>query len=1311
MAQEKDNRNVVENCTVEGSVVQVGTAAQLSVYFSGSNPDSGAETRDSWISLVLESDVWQHVSSGRDATHHRQQVVEIVSSLVHLRDKAERQLISDQWQDPGIVPRFLERIEWLLDEPDRGSSVDFYPAEAALLVILPCLYRVQSLRLAARYSKIDPSKLNRMPEASIERQDFETFVEGYDLLVQRALRRPKVEETVGWWLFHRWLIGLEESSYQTSVQELYDVLQIGNALKEIVKPDTLSKLLHGLRRGPDVCNPEYLSTLQSDERLRGNQRIREQRLALIIALAYGTTIEMASLPEVVVEHLGIPYSVDLAQLRHTVEQANWGGSRDLPVLRAECHHEAVIEALNEYTVRVDELLHAVHRTVRERINQPMPALPTRLSSHGVVPAEGVFDGWASFRLDERRIRDVLMGVELYKDSDMAVRELYQNALDACRYRRARTEYLDRTEDASYAYTGQIVFRQGLDEDGRHFLECCDNGIGMGDAELRGVFSSAGARFAEQPDFKLEVSRWNRLEPPVALFPNSRFGIGVLSYFMLADEIRVTTCRMSPAGTLGPLLRVSIFGPGNLFRIGTLTEKGSESGTKVRLYLKNLPDNDTDWSCVDVLKRLLGIAEFSTIVQHGDRQESWEPGQLYLRKQPSKERFGLNTYGRQTVWTGAPPGTQVIWCEEGGAILVDGLVVQPAIRRGVLSSTQSGLTGAVVNLSCAYAPERLSADRSQILNDISGQVRGLLAEATQALLVDSPLDFEWISRIAEGSVQLSDIITNAAIKKGHCIKFRDREIDIRIAGCLPGDASIVPPSNNKGRTNKGQPSWASIIGNVPDYILLWRLLAHRPNRTLSVLAEICPTINNVGCTLAAIPSDQLLLASRSEDSKYWHWHRGLASSITDGLAEVAERLEVSLQSSAERAAALGLHPFHPTGFSDSCTISRADLEILQGSGGRFVGEGESPTVQDLLLAESRTSLDIQEIVPRWRSLGIDVPESIVTVAINADDVLLMRNLGEGHSTWLDPTEVVPPGHIAQSALKLGLPVDEVCSRLVRYGLRISSEQALASSLSDATLKLLSRGLDGCWPWLSPEDQVPPGFILAAAQELGLTPGAILDELHMFGFSAPAALPAELRFDDLPLLQDGDEEFLQPPGPISYMHLLKKSADLNLPLCEFVDRLREYGFEILPHFPSELTALDEELLDVDGPCDWWSLSTADIMPFARLVIAARSLHRSPEELASRLMSFGIDTSCNKLPENLSFRDSVELLIDNEAGEEAFLYYRDKFSIQELLELSRKMRTTIPQVTIWLRELGVRVPDVEETIRAALARVPLAPLPESD
>ena len=77
-----------------------------------------------------------------------------------------------------------------------------------------------------------------------------------------------------------------------------------------------------------------------------------------------------------------------------------------------------------------------------------------------------------FRLAEDRVQELLMGEQLYGDPALAIRELYQNALDACRYREARTEFLRRTREHRADWSGRIRFEQGIDESGRPYLDCC-----------------------------------------------------------------------------------------------------------------------------------------------------------------------------------------------------------------------------------------------------------------------------------------------------------------------------------------------------------------------------------------------------------------------------------------------------------------------------------------------------------------------------------------------------------------------------------------------------------------------------------------------------------------------------------------------------------------------------------------------------------------------------------------------------------------------------------------------------------------------
>lgn len=118
------------------------------IHIGGSTYPS-APAVDGWADLAVRSTVWRHIPADRDVAFFRERVAETVAALARLRDEAERELADDPWRDDGVVPRFAESVEWLLGEPGPECRLDLYPAEAALLVLMPFVYRVQTLRLAA----------------------------------------------------------------------------------------------------------------------------------------------------------------------------------------------------------------------------------------------------------------------------------------------------------------------------------------------------------------------------------------------------------------------------------------------------------------------------------------------------------------------------------------------------------------------------------------------------------------------------------------------------------------------------------------------------------------------------------------------------------------------------------------------------------------------------------------------------------------------------------------------------------------------------------------------------------------------------------------------------------------------------------------------------------------------------------------------------------------------------------------------------------------------------------------------------------
>jgi hypothetical protein len=241
-----------------------------------------------------------------------------------------------------------------------------------------------------------------------------------------------------------------------------------------------------------------------------------------------------------------------------------------------------------------------------------------------------------FTMDVDQVKELLMGAQLYGNPELAIRELYQNALDACRYRRAREDFLARKHATTATiWQGRIEFVQEIDEQGRAYIECRDNGVGMDENILLACFARAGGRFTDTDEYLEERADWS--SPPcgdrIELWPNSRFGIGVFSYFMLADEIRVITCRFGRDGRPGDVLTVGIAGSGSLFRIRRNVEHRAV-GTTVRLYLaittvKKVNQHE-DVSITNFLSKNLIASEFSLSAVYNRHIVNW-PGNWLPRE--------------------------------------------------------------------------------------------------------------------------------------------------------------------------------------------------------------------------------------------------------------------------------------------------------------------------------------------------------------------------------------------------------------------------------------------------------------------------------------------------------------------------------------------------------------------------------------------------------------------------------------------------------------------------------------------------------
>ena len=145
-----------------------------------------------------------------------------------------------------------------------------------------------------------------------------------------------------------------------------------------------------------------------------------------------------------------------------------------------------------------------------------------------------------FRPDAQRMISLMTGTRLYRTPLAAVRELLQNSFDAVR-EQLSIEVLENcvSFDPEIYEARAILHRVSLSWeqiDGRIWLVCSDTGVGM----TRGVIEHYLLVSGSKP--RLEVLELQRIcaAKNIKFDRSGEFGIGALSYFMLADKLIIET---------------------------------------------------------------------------------------------------------------------------------------------------------------------------------------------------------------------------------------------------------------------------------------------------------------------------------------------------------------------------------------------------------------------------------------------------------------------------------------------------------------------------------------------------------------------------------------------------------------------------------------------------------------------------------------------------------------------------------------------------------------------------------------------------
>ncbi|MFC9128749.1 hypothetical protein ACFT4A_18125 [Streptomyces sp. NPDC057099] len=1233
---------------------------------------SGA--RPCWREDVTGSPAWQLTGPGatEQAEALRTQAGRTADRLAQLYVEARAELDDDPWHDVNLARRISRWTNWLIGLLRSRGTVLVSPAEATLIALLPFVHQAHRSRTAAELSRVDPTDLGQRAAPDEERRMYEVLLGGHERLVRRAelgalKDRPDGRREIGWWLFHQWA-GRQPGRL---TEFLSAVGAEGTGLEAVLDPELLARLLGSAHSGPnelfDAARPDHLREYpyQLDFDGRDFQVVRERLVGSLFAVAHGMAVEATDLSSVIVRHVGVPDPLDPARLLGTVDKASWQPRGEGIGLRAGCGHPAVVAALTEHAHRLESLLRAVRRAAAPDFD----ALPlyTGVEEVREVDTEGKavpVGGVIRFRLDEERVQELLMGENLYRDRSLAIRELYQNALDACRYRRARSQAAETVS----GYVGRIEFTQGYDEDEkRHYLECEDNGVGMDEVTLSEVFSQAGVRFTDLPRFQEERQEWQ--SRGVTMHPNSRFGIGVLSYFMLADEIRVTTCHMN--GVDGRLREITVLisGPGHYFRVRPTDRPGS-IGTTVRLYLR---DDDKAPSCVRELRRLLGIAEFATTARQGGQTVTWEPGVLRPREALGLRTDGFEAHGRLVSWSAGPDGTdgQVVWCRSGGGVLVDGIHTEPRVRRGVLTDPGDTrrLRGAVVNLTGRTRPRRLSVDRTEILDtDVCADVESLLRAALPTLLSADPplLDPEWLAEVAGHSPRLADIVTEAAGAAGYEMELHGHRSAVAATGFFPLDALTVHQRDSTLRDYEaalGETPAGRVGGTMDDRILLWRLLAHRPNAELTALSAVVPDLEQVERVLPAIPSDVLACTPVLDAWNERHWP---FPDIENHLSAPGHALflagirAISYREAVERLRELRLPTPRPT--EEDPVVDEINLALMSGDltpplrrgslSSWISGAGRVPPGH-LLKARAEFGISLGEAARRMRAFGLTVPEPDPS-AEDVDEralVLLSNNLN-GRSPWLGVRRPVAPGHLLKAHRELGIGLGTAVQWLRWFGFTVTADTSLLEAADDRTLRLVSHHLRGKDP-LDPEEPVPLGHVLHAAAELERTVPDVARDLRALGFRPELAPAREEQADDFLRRSTewgwgarewrslGEKDAI-PPGVLA-----RVSSARGVPPSDMARCIEALGLPTPAALPNRARDTDVVILSAHANAKAPWIPADDSVTIHQVARASIETGLPPAEVASRLRAYGLVPPDIPFPPSAEAQDDILLEANRRPG----------------------------------------------------------------
>ena len=309
-------------------------------------------------------------------------------------------------------------------------------------------------------------------------------------------------------------------------------------------------------------------------------------VSVVLRLADIMDFDMSRAPKILMEQLDIKDKKSREEWRkhQAIRACTISGNK--VICAAKCEHPRIEYTIRKFCDLIEQelknatyILATMNTDVMEeelafykRIQLPVSVNRTQICPKLDEDGEYLYKYCETqFTLNKKQITDLLMGSKLYNSPSVALRELVQNSLDACRLRQKICE------SNGQKYGPKIIIRY-KDTDNGTVLSVEDNGIGMNQSIIDNYYTNIGNSYYKSDEYYKLLASHN-----IEFSPISRFGIGILSCFMVADEMEIKTKRLSNGETMDDGLSVTIEGYDSIFVIRKISK--NEPGTETILKLK------------------------------------------------------------------------------------------------------------------------------------------------------------------------------------------------------------------------------------------------------------------------------------------------------------------------------------------------------------------------------------------------------------------------------------------------------------------------------------------------------------------------------------------------------------------------------------------------------------------------------------------------------------------------------------------------------------------------------------------------------